>query len=112
VQTLVSLLTVITGELTTVIVMLSFAVQPPPPVVATYLVVTKGVATGLAQLLQLNPVDGFHVMFPFATAFNCTALPAQTVVSLPATVNVGLLAIKMVIVSEPLPQLAPVIVAM
>lgn len=44
-----------------------------------------GVATGFAQVVQLNPVDGVQVYWEAPLADNCAVLPRQTFISLLTT---------------------------
>jgi len=56
----------------------------PSVSVKVYVVVDVGLATGLAQVVQLSPVEGLHEKFPPPVPFSVVEFPVQMETSAPA----------------------------
>ena len=74
----------ITGREFTVTVTVSELVPQEAVMEKVYVVVAVGVATGFAQVVQLNPEEGDHRNVPLPVPDNVALLPTQIVAGIPA----------------------------
>jgi hypothetical protein len=95
----------------TVIFTVLLSVHPPLTPTTVYVVVDAGDAVGLGQLVQLNPVAGFHVYVAAPPPFNTTELPEHIDGEPGVTVTLSVAATVTVTVAvEVQPELVPVTV--
>ena len=75
--------------------------QVPPDAITEYVVVVVGDATGLAQVVQLKPVDGLQIKLLPPLTFNVVELPIQIVGFVAVTVGAPGCVILIVMVAVP-----------